>query len=103
MTDYKNEQAYQKAKDRVKKEKKFYSHLSVYIIINIALFLINSNFRFDNFGNWNSWSTWNLFSTPVLWGIGLLIHGIVVFGKIPILGKEWEDRKIKELMDKDKF
>lgn len=100
MTNNKDNKAYIRAKERVEKEKGFYSHLTAYIIINIALLLINIDFGDVSM---NSWLHWNQFITPVFWGIGLLIHGIYVFGKLPSLGKDWEERKIKELMDKDDF
>ena len=37
-----------------------------------------------------------------LMGIGIVFHAFGVFGMNFILGKNWEDKKIKELMDKDK-
>jgi hypothetical protein len=37
------------------------------------------------------------------WGFGLLIHGMEAFGYNPLWGKNWEEKKIKELMDNDKF
>ncbi len=100
MNDYKNKGAYEKAKKRVENEKRFYSHLTAYIIINIALLFINSGFVDEGF---NNWLDWHLYITPIAWGIGLAAHGISVFGKIPTFGKDWEEKKIKELMDKDDF
>jgi hypothetical protein len=43
------------------------------------------------------------FATPFFWGIGLAFHWFGVFGKNIVFSKEWEDRKMKEFMDKDKF
>ncbi len=100
MNDHKNKAAYQKAKKRVEDEKGFYSHLTAYIIINISLLFINADLGEADF---NNWFRWNQLLTPILWGIGLAIHGIRVFGKTPSFGKDWEERKIKELMDKDDF
>ena len=31
------------------------------------------------------------------WGVGIAFHAISVFG----IGKSWEERKIRELMEKD--
>lgn len=97
MNDSQNNNAYDRAKKQVEAEKGFYSHLTAYVIINVALLLINIDFR-DSFGDWFAL---NLLSTPVLWGIGLLIHGLCVFKVKLHLFKNWEERKIKELMDKD--
>ena len=41
-------------------------------------------------------------TTLLFWGIGLLAHGLSVFLPGMILGNNWEERKIKELMEKDK-
>jgi hypothetical protein len=34
------------------------------------------------------------------WGIGLAAHAVVVYGFSSVLGDEWEERKIQEIMDK---
>ena len=84
---------YEKAKKRVEEIKGFYTHLIVYVVINIGLFLIN---LFSTPGEW--WFYWPLLG----WAIGLFFHGmgVFVFSRFP--GKQWEDRKIKEIMDQDK-
>jgi hypothetical protein len=35
------------------------------------------------------------------WGIGLAAHGLATYRWMPFLGKEWEQRKIRELMDQE--
>jgi hypothetical protein len=41
------------------------------------------------------------FWTTVSWGLGVLIHAIKVFNWFPVFGKDWEERKIKEYMEKE--
>ncbi len=41
------------------------------------------------------------FFTAFFWGIGLLSHALSVFGPNLFLGKDWEDKKIKQLMEKE--
>jgi hypothetical protein len=36
------------------------------------------------------------------WGIGVLFHGMKAFNYSPFLGKDWEERKLKEFMDQEK-
>lgn len=36
------------------------------------------------------------------WGIAVVIHGANVFFTGQFLGKEWEERKVKELLDAEK-
>jgi hypothetical protein len=89
---------YDQALKRVKRIKGFYTHLIVYIVINIAVFISNYQQLEPN----ESFFGIKLFSTPLFWGIGLLAHGLSVFMPTWFLGKDWEERKIKELMEKQK-
>ncbi len=91
---------YERAKDSVKKIKGFYTHLTFYIIINLVVLFVNTNFESQGF---KSWSQWHLYVTPIFWGIGLLIHGIHVFNPFNMFSKKWEEKKIKEFMDEDDF
>ena len=94
-----NNPKYERAKKRVEQEKGFYGHLTAYIIINVALLIMNLDLEFVFVDQLR----WHILATPLLWGIGLLIHGLVVFGKGFTVFKNWEEKKIKELMDKDDF
>ncbi|MCL6272933.1 2TM domain-containing protein [Muricauda sp. 2012CJ35-5] len=87
------EKRYQKAKERVKAIKEFYSHLLSYCIVIPFLWWLN--FRTTDF-------LWAFFPT-FGWGIGLLAHGMEAYGYNPLWGKRWEERKIQELMDKEDF
>lgn len=87
---------YQQALKRVKKIKGFYSHLLVYIVINTMLIVVNSGNSTKEFWRWQT------FSTALFWGIGLAAHGLSVFLPSVMMGKDWEERKIKELMDKER-
>jgi hypothetical protein len=42
-----------------------------------------------------------LLTTGLFWGIGVFFHWYSVFGINFFLGKGWEEKKIKELMDKE--
>jgi hypothetical protein len=100
---YAKDENYLKAKKKVESIKGFYWHLAVYMIINSIITIIKTT---SNIGNGDSFSE-ALFSIGnffqwVPWGIGLLIHGLVVFEVFKfLLGKNWEERKIKELMEKE--
>lgn len=87
---------YQQALKRVKRIKGFYTHLMVFIVINIMLMIVNYKNSDERFWMWQT------FSTPVIWGVGLLAHGLSVFLPSIMIGKDWEERKIKELMEKEK-
>lgn len=87
---------YLQAKKRVQQVKGFYVHALVYFLVNAGLlFLFNSNINHD-FGNINT------YFSALFWGIGLIAHGLSVFLPNMILGRNWEEKKIRELMDKNK-
>lgn len=89
---------YQEAIKRVKKLKGFYTHTIVYILVNILIFFLNVN----NLEQGESYFQFKNFMTAFFWGIGLLVHALSTFLPYFILGKDWEARKIKELMEKEK-
>jgi hypothetical protein len=93
-----NDQKYLKAKQRVKAIKGFYAHLAVYIVVNVFILISVAL----SSGGWKIFWEWNSFSTAIFWGIGIVFHAFNVFGMPYLLGKDWEERKIKELMDKQK-
>ena len=84
------ETRYQNAKKRVEALKGFYSHLTVYVLVNLLLFAIN---MLTSPGS--LWFFWPLMG----WGIGVALHALRVFGSGGRLGAEWEERKINELME----
>ncbi len=85
----KNEVTYEEAKKRVQDIKGFYQHLLVYVLGNLFLLVVNA---LTTFGSW--WFHWTLFG----WGIGIVVHGVSVFWRGGLWGKEWEERKIRKLM-----
>lgn len=86
------------AKKRVKTIKGFYTHLAVYIFINILITVVKASFLGTvNDGNY---IFWYFFAGPLFWGIGLLAHGLFVFARSIDFLKKWEDRKMKEFLEK---
>jgi uncharacterized membrane-anchored protein YitT (DUF2179 family) len=97
--DYFEEERYARAQKRVKQIKGFYWHLFWYIVVNIFL-LAMIYYKMDDHNNFFELKH---LSTAFFWGIGLFFHWLGVFGKNIVFSKDWEDRKIKEFMDKDNF
>ena len=83
---------YRQAKKKVDDIKGFYSHLVSFIAVNAFLLFINLKYSPEHL--WFYWTTLG-------WGIGLLFHGLKVFD-FSILGKNWEERKIREIMEKER-
>ena len=89
---------YQEVLKRVKKIKGFYTHAIVYVIINIMIVIIN----IQDLKEGESYFQARNFFTAFFWGIGLVAHGLSVFLPNWIMGQNWEERKIKEIMEKEK-
>ena len=85
-----NEQGmrYQKARERVTALRGFYGHLSVYLIVNLGLFLLNITMSPGRL-----WFYWPLMG----WGIGLVLNAVRVLGGAS--GSNWEQRKINKFMN----
>jgi len=79
-------------REKAKKLKGFYANLTAYLLVIPFLAWINHITSPD--------FTWVIF--PIIgWGIGLAVHGMEVYNYHPFLGKDWEDKKMKEFMDKE--
>ena len=89
---------YQEALKRVKKIKGFYTHAIVYVFVNIMIVFLNVK----NLDPGETYFQFKNFMTAFFWGIGLLAHGLSVFVPNWIMGQDWEERKIKEFMEKEK-
>ena len=89
------EQKYQRAKQHVEELKKFYNHLFSYIVVIGFLAAVN---YYNN--QWEyAWFLWPAFG----WGIGLAFHAAKAYEINPMFDKNWEDRKIKEYMEKEEY
>ncbi len=86
-TNYNQDMAYARAKERVERIKGFYGNLISYCIVIPILIIVNVN---------TSKFQWFWFAM-LGWGIGVLFHGLETFG----YGKTWEERKIQEILEKE--
>ena len=90
-TDDLENSKYVRAVKRVEKLKEFYQNLASYCIV--IPFLIFINLRFSPGFYW--------FWFPMFgWGIGLTFHFLEVNNYNVFLGKNWEEKKIEQLMKK---
>ena len=92
-----NDLKYTRAKHRVQREKSFYTHLTVFVLVNLGIT------AFKVYGHLSSWDdflsellTFNVLSSWLVWGIIITFH-YVMFR----FGGAWEEKKINEYMDKD--
>lgn len=85
--------AYDKAKKKAKEIRSFYFNLTCYCVVIPILIVINLVFvpQFH----------WFWFSM-LGWGTGLLCHGMAAFGYNPFLGRNWEEKKLKQFIEEEK-
>lgn len=76
-----------RARKQVADIKKFYTHLAIYIAVMVLLFVIDYQDR----GNW--WVHY----PAIGWGIAVVVQGV----SIGFFSSSWEDKKVKELMEKE--
>tara|TARA_R100000935_G_scaffold8302_7_gene17427 strand:- start:58112 stop:59449 length:1338 start_codon:yes stop_codon:yes gene_type:complete len=89
---YISDKRMQRAKEYVEKLKGFYAHITIYCIF--IPFFIWLNYKS------NAGFPWAIF--PIVgWGLGVLGHASETFQWNPFFNKNWEERKIKELMEED--
>lgn len=91
--NYQEEERYFKARKKVEEIKGFYGNLIAYIVVNTGLLVLNLLTSPKHL-----WFFWPMIG----WGIGLAIHGMKAFNYMPFFGNDWEEKKIKEFMDKEK-
>ena len=88
-----NDESYEKARKRVKEIKGFYLNLITYLVVNLVLLIINLVTRPHHL-----WFYW----VAIFWGIGILFNAANVFlRKGRFMGSEWEEKKIKKMMDRE--
>jgi hypothetical protein len=85
---------------RVHRLAEFYRHMFVFVVFIAALWALNAwqIYMSNKLIRWYSW--WAMWPT-LGWGIGLLAHGLAVLPIWTFFSDDWEDRKVKELMERD--
>lgn len=73
---------------RVRAMRAFYTHLTLFIGINLVLFLVDSS---------TPGPAW--FYIPLLaWGLIVAMHGLHAYDMLPWTTQGWEQRKVRELI-----
>jgi 2TM domain len=97
-TNNQESEKYKVAQSKVKEIQGFYIHSIIYVAINLLIIISNYSYTKSFFYSVFGWST---LGTGLFWGIGLASHWSRVYGKSVFFSKNWEEKKIKQLMDKD--
>ena len=87
------DEARRRARKRVKDIRSFYVSATMYCIVIPSLWAINL------IGGGKIWAHW----ATIGWGIGLTAHGLSVFAGRSFFGTEWEEKKVEEIMAREKL
>lgn len=91
------EKLYKEARKRVRRKKSYYSAIISYFAVGTFLTFLNwYTQRDEETIHW--WVIWVWFG----WGIGMFFYTISFFKTGVLFGQDWEERKIKEEMEKMK-
>lgn len=81
-----------RAERRVKALKGFYIHAAIFAVVMTILAVV------DVATGRPYWVQWPLLG----WGAGLLGHGLIVYGRMPRSLRDWERRKIEQMIEQDR-
>ena len=87
MTTAANKEAL--ALQQVQKIKSFYLHVTRYVIVLSMLGGLNVLFTPNRI-----WVVW----VAIGWGVGLLLHGLTAFNRLPFLTGEWERHQVEKVL-----
>lgn len=79
-----------KAVDRFQDLVGFYVHAGVFLLVNGGLLTLNLVNSPDEM-----WAQWVILG----WGMGVLLHALLVFGRTPAFITRWQLRKIREVRE----
>lgn len=85
--------SYERARHRVGQIRGFYSNLFSYVVIIGFLAVINV-LTYPGY-------LWFLYPAAG-WGVGIAFHAYGTFARRGIFGRQWEERKIRELMERER-
>lgn len=78
---------------RVKALRLFYSHLTVYVVLNIVILLIDVS---------TPGEVW-FYKVLLGWGLLLALHAAYTYELLPWSSDNWERRKVQELVDEERL
>ena len=97
------DQNYVRARKKVELIRKFYKHLVIYVLVNIAISAVKVvDYMSDGFTFEEAFFQLDVFIVWIIWGVFVILQAIKTFKAGTILGADWEERKIQEIMNENK-
>lgn len=93
---------YLNAKYKVEKLKRFYTHVVVYIVLNIVISTLKVYRNMENGETFNeAFFDTSTFILWLIWGIALALHALSIYGFPFLFDNNWEERQIEKFMDEE--
>lgn len=96
--------ARESAKKRIKELKGYYSHITIFVVVNGILLLLKTGVltsllpeAFPKESYYYDWINANI----LIWGLILVVHTLILFRHKFTFFKKWEERQIQKYMDED--
>lgn len=86
---YQEDDRYYQAQKKVKEIKKFHEHLTVYLLVNPIVIVVNLMTSPGYL-----YFIWCLLG----WGIAVVLNGLKVYDFAPFFNKDWEEKQIKKIL-----
>ena len=87
---------YENARIRIKQKKRLYQHFVLFLIGSVFLIVLNKLLKFGEAYNWFVW-------VILFWLFLWVLHVVNVFITHPFMGKEWERKQTKKLLQKQEL
>ena len=102
VQDTQYQRAYAQARRQVRRIRGWYLHAFIFtVIVGFAWLRYFFGPSFVEWGAYHYLPRMPLKMT-LGWGFALLVHGLVVWGRFGPLGRDWETKQIKKIMDQDR-
>jgi hypothetical protein len=86
-----------RAHERARAVRDFYTHLTAYVVINLAVFAANAILVAAG-----AIDVWFFYWLALVWGVGLVMNAAFTFGTDRLFGPEWEERKVRQYLERNK-
>lgn len=92
MEKYVEVECYYQVQEKVKNIRKFYEYLIVYFLCNLIVIVVNLMILSGYLYFWYF---------LLGWGVVIILYGLKVFDCFFFFSKDWEKRKIDEILEKE--